>query len=86
MIKLQEMAVLIAYMVYNCLVDLKNQLLLISFFLLLCFMMHHIATHNMGLGSYNDFNRLMSVSTLLLLIIKDHIMFLNFFDALFTNI
>ena len=31
------------------LVDLKYHLLLISFFLL--FLMHHIATHNIGLGS-----------------------------------
>ena len=48
MITLQEMAVLNSL---YALVDLKNQLLLISFFLLL-FLMHYIATHNIGLESY----------------------------------
>ena len=47
MITLQEMAVLNSL---YALVDLKNQLLLISFFLLL-FLMHHIPTHNLVLGS-----------------------------------
>ena len=35
------------------LVDLKNKLLLISFFSFSFFLMHDTATHNIGLGSYN---------------------------------
>ena len=57
MITLQEMAFFIWFI--GGLVDLKNQLLLISFFSS-SFFMYHIATHNVGLGSYyDDFNRLM---------------------------
>ena len=54
MITLQEMSAF-NYLIWfiSGLVDLKNQLWLISYFLLL-FLMHHIATHNIGFGSYND--------------------------------
>ena len=70
MITLQEMSVLIAYMIHRWLIDLKNQLLLISFFLL---SMYHIASHNIGLGSYNDdFNRLMKDLLMKDLLMKDH--------------